>query len=573
MWTRENCARYDRSKLRDESDLTDAEWDLVAPLIPPAKHGGTKRTVNMREIVNGIMYILSTGCQWRAIPKDLPPRSTLFGYLDRWDWDGTLERIHHALYVQCREQAGREASPTVAILDSQSVKSAEKGGPSIDPPGYDAGKKIKEKKRHLLVDTEGLVLQVIVHAANLQDRDGGKLLLTTLFDQFPFLRKLYADAGYQGPKFQRAMKRVLRRVKLEIVRRSYAAKGFVVLAKRWIVERTIGWLNRCRCFALLFCQRLGEPEPESTGFRSSCLDPPGGAKASQSRINFPGRHSDASVPPQPRSRKAGEQAIDRVLLADEQPHSQPNERPELRSAASLRGETAPHPGFVMASVHSASSRAPSRAVAAAACSRTRTGPSCNPASSCDRNSWFASSNPPISATGTGSGRLERATAARVVATRARTASASRSRAIASPVAAARMTLPAKRAACRAGFASPPIKAGRSAMAPKHATAAARREVGRPRPSSARRTERRPARPSQAPLPSSPSHGPHPSTRVKAPSLPTPIATAPVPTASTTPGRPARAPACAVTASLVTTSCRGGSAISRRPANCCAAAAR
>jgi transposase len=131
MWTKENRARYDRSHLRYESDLTDAEWALVAPLIPPAKHGGAHRTVDEREIVNGLMYILSTGCQWRAIPKDLPPRSTLHDYFDRWDWDGTLERIHHALYVQCREQAEREASPTVAIIDSQSVKSAEKGGPRL----------------------------------------------------------------------------------------------------------------------------------------------------------------------------------------------------------------------------------------------------------------------------------------------------------------------------------------------------------------------------------------------------------------------------------------------------------
>ena len=127
MWTKENRARYDRSGLRYESDLTDAEWALVAPLIPPAKHGGAKRTVDVREILNGLMYILSTGCQWRAIPKDLPPRSTLWGYFDRWEWDGTLKRIHHALSVQCREQAGREASPTAAIIDSQSVKSADLG--------------------------------------------------------------------------------------------------------------------------------------------------------------------------------------------------------------------------------------------------------------------------------------------------------------------------------------------------------------------------------------------------------------------------------------------------------------
>ena len=128
MWTNENRGRYDRSKLRYPSDLTDAEWALVAPLIPPAKRGGNKRTADMREVVNGLMYILSTGCQWAAMPKDLAPRSTVHGYLDLWEWDGTLERIHHALYVQCRELAGRDASPTAAILDNQSVKSAEKGG-------------------------------------------------------------------------------------------------------------------------------------------------------------------------------------------------------------------------------------------------------------------------------------------------------------------------------------------------------------------------------------------------------------------------------------------------------------
>ena len=130
MWTNENRGRYDRSKLRYPSDLTDDEWLLAAPLIPPAKRGGNKRTVAVREIVNGLMYILSTGCQWAAIPKDLPARSTLHDYLDRWEYDGTLERIHHALYVQCRDRVGRNASPTAAIIDSQSVKSAEKGGPA-----------------------------------------------------------------------------------------------------------------------------------------------------------------------------------------------------------------------------------------------------------------------------------------------------------------------------------------------------------------------------------------------------------------------------------------------------------
>ena len=128
MWTAQNRRRYDRSKLRYPSDLTDDEWAHVAPLIPPAKRGGNKRHVEVREVMNGVMYVLSTGCQWRAIPKDLPPRSTLFDYLDLWSWDGTLDRIHHALYVACREQ--REASPTAAIIDRQSVKSAEKGGPA-----------------------------------------------------------------------------------------------------------------------------------------------------------------------------------------------------------------------------------------------------------------------------------------------------------------------------------------------------------------------------------------------------------------------------------------------------------
>ena len=128
MWTSENRARYNRSKLRYPSDLTDEEWALVALLIPPAKRGGNKRTADVREIINGLMYILSTGCQWAALPKDLPPRSTVHDYFARWDWDGTLSRIHHTLYVQCRELAGRETSPTVAIIDSQSVKGAEKGG-------------------------------------------------------------------------------------------------------------------------------------------------------------------------------------------------------------------------------------------------------------------------------------------------------------------------------------------------------------------------------------------------------------------------------------------------------------
>ena len=129
MWTSENRQRYNRDKLRYPSDLTDAEWSLVEGLIAPAKRGGRKRSVNVREVLNGVMFILSAGVQWRSLPSDLPPRSTVHDYLGLWSWDGTLDRIHEALYVKCREAEGREASPTACIIDSQSVKSAEKGGP------------------------------------------------------------------------------------------------------------------------------------------------------------------------------------------------------------------------------------------------------------------------------------------------------------------------------------------------------------------------------------------------------------------------------------------------------------
>ena len=134
MWTNDNRGRYDRSGLRYPSDVTDGEWSIIGPLIPPAKRGGNKRTVLIREVVNGLMYILSTGCQWASLPKDLPPRSTVNDYFCRWNHDGTLNRIHHALYIQCRELAGRQSSPTAAIIDSQSVKSAEKGGFRSIPP-------------------------------------------------------------------------------------------------------------------------------------------------------------------------------------------------------------------------------------------------------------------------------------------------------------------------------------------------------------------------------------------------------------------------------------------------------
>jgi transposase len=145
MWTPQNRKRYDRSRLRYPSDLTDEEWAYVAPLIPPAKRGGNKRTVDIREVMNGVMYVLGTGCQWRALPKDLPSKSTVHDYLILWSCDGTLDRIHQALYVACREQAEREAGPTAAIIDSQSVKSAEKGGPASIRPAMMRARKSRAR--------------------------------------------------------------------------------------------------------------------------------------------------------------------------------------------------------------------------------------------------------------------------------------------------------------------------------------------------------------------------------------------------------------------------------------------
>ena len=135
MWTKENRVRYDRNQLRYPSDTTEAEWEQLAPQIPPARRGGRRRTVNIREVLNGLLYVLSTGCQWRAIPRDLPPRGTIFEYFARWQADGTLRQIHATLYVRCRKQADRQAEPSACIIDSQSVKSAEKGGPGLSRRG------------------------------------------------------------------------------------------------------------------------------------------------------------------------------------------------------------------------------------------------------------------------------------------------------------------------------------------------------------------------------------------------------------------------------------------------------
>lgn len=187
MWTEENRKHYERTGLRYPSDMTDAEWSLIEPLIPPEKRPGRHRAVNIREVVNGIFYLLSTGCQWRALPKDFPPRSTVHDYFKLWQWDGTLERIHFTLFVQVRELAGKEASPTAAIIDSQSVTSAERGGADIDPIGYDAGKKVKGIKRHIVVDTLGMILIGQIQPASVQDRDGALPVLAEARRLFTFI--------------------------------------------------------------------------------------------------------------------------------------------------------------------------------------------------------------------------------------------------------------------------------------------------------------------------------------------------------------------------------------------------
>ena len=203
-------------------------------------------------------------------------------FYDLWGWDGTLDRIHDALYAQCRQAASREASPTAAIMDGQSVKSAGKRGPAIDPTGYDGRKKIKGRKRHILVDTQGLLMHAIVHAADVQDRDGGALLMTSLFGAFPFLIKLYADGGYQGPEFQSAVKRILARVNVEIVKRSDQATGFVALPKRSIMDKSLRLARPLPTTG----QRLGMSQPQGSRLPAPRLHPPHVAKTMQSRMMF-----------------------------------------------------------------------------------------------------------------------------------------------------------------------------------------------------------------------------------------------------------------------------------------------
>lgn len=203
MWTKEHRRAHESKGLRYPSDLTDAEWALVAPLLAPAKRGGRPRHVDMREILNTVFYVLSTGCQWNALPKDLPPKSTVYDYFSLWRSDRTLLRLHQALYAAVREASGRKPGPTVGIIDSQSAKAAQKRGASIDPQGYDAGKKVTGRKRHIVVDTLGMLLNVVVHPASIQDRDGTRRLLRNTARRFPRSSRSSPMPAIGGPRWQR----------------------------------------------------------------------------------------------------------------------------------------------------------------------------------------------------------------------------------------------------------------------------------------------------------------------------------------------------------------------------------